>query len=92
MSEAADANAQSLAIAKPLDPQLAIKAATRAAAKLRDTIRTRPSKRAVHVETTVDGNGEFVYTLVCSVDPSTGVAVLLSEIDGFPVRIEPWPL
>jgi hypothetical protein len=92
MTDARAANAQSLAVAEPLDPQLAIKAATRAAAKLRDTIRTRPNKRHVRVETTVDGNGEFVYTLVCSVDPSTGVAVLLSEVDGYPVRVEPWPL
>jgi hypothetical protein len=62
-----------------------------AAGKLRDTIRTRPNKRHVRIETSVGRNGEFVYTLVCSVDPSTGVAVLLSEIDGFPVRIDPWP-
>ncbi len=67
------------------------KAAMSAAVKLRDSIRTRPNKRHVRIETGVDGNGEFVYTLVASVDPSTGVAVLLSAIDGFPVRSEPWP-
>jgi hypothetical protein len=88
---AAAANAQSLAVARLLGVQPVPKAALAAAGKLRDTIRTRPNKRHVRVETSVGGNGEFVYTLVCSVDPSTGVAVLLSEIDGFPVRIDPWP-
>jgi hypothetical protein len=67
------------------------KTAMVAAVKLRDSIRTRPNKRHVRIETGVDGNGEFVYTLIASVDPSTGVAVLLSAIDGFPVRYEPWP-
>ncbi len=67
------------------------KTAMDAAVKLRDTIRARPNQRHVRVETTVDGNVNFVHTLVVSVDPSSGVAVLLSEIDGFPVRIEPWP-
>jgi hypothetical protein len=89
---ATSANAQAAAVARPLGVQPVPKVAMAAAVKLRDTIKTRPNKRAVHVETSVGGNGEFVYTLVCSVDPSTGVAVLLSEIDGFPVRVEPWPL
>jgi hypothetical protein len=89
---ATSTNAEAAAVARPLGVQSVPKAAMVAAVKLRDTIKTRPNKRAVHVETSVGGNGEFVYTLVCSVDPSTGVAVLLSEIDGFPVRVEPWPL
>jgi hypothetical protein len=88
---AAAANAQAAAVARTLGVQPVPKAAMAAAGKLRDTIRTRPNKRHVRIETSVGGNGEFVYTLVCSVDPSTGVAVLLSEIDGFPVRIDPWP-
>jgi len=85
------ANAQAATVASPLGVQPVPKEAMAAAVKLRDTIRTRPVKRHVRIETGVDGTGQFTYTLVCSVDPSTGVAVLLSEIDGFPVRTEPWP-
>jgi len=88
---ASSANAQAAAVAKPLNVQPAPPAAMRAAMRLRDTIRARPNKRHVRIETSVDGNGEFVYTLVCSVDPSSGVAVLLSEVDGYPVRVEKWP-
>ena len=84
-------NASMLATAAPLGAQPVPKAAMAAAIKLRDSIRTRPVKRHVRIETGVDGTGEFTYTLVASVDPSTGVAVLLSEVDGYPVRTEPWP-
>ena len=85
------ANAASFEAAKRLGAQPIPKAAMDAAVKLRDTIRARPNQRHVRVETTVDGNGNFKHTLVASVDPSSGVAVLLSEIDGYPVRIDPWP-
>jgi hypothetical protein len=91
MPSPVQANAQAAAVAHLLGVQPVPKAAMAAAGKLRDTIKTRPNKRHVRIETSVGGNGEFVYTLVASVDPSTGVAVLLSEIDGFPVRIDPWP-
>ncbi len=84
-------NADMIAAAKALDVQPIPRAAVDAAVKLRDTIRARPNQRHVRVETTVDRNGNFVHTLVVSVDPSSGVAVLLSEIDGYPVRIDPWP-
>ena len=91
MPSPAHANAQAAAVARPLGVQPVPKAAMDAAIKLRDTIRARPRARHVRIETGVDGTGEFTYTLVASVDPSTGVAVLLSEVDGFPVRTEPWP-
>ncbi len=91
MTSPAHANAQARAVAGPLGVQPVPLAAMTAAHRLVAHIRTRPNKRHVRVETSVGEDGEFVYTLVASVDPSTGVAVLLSEVDGYPVRVEPWP-
>ncbi len=70
-------------------------AAVNAAHRLIVSLATRPQFHSVRVETTVDPDSrEFVHSLVCSVHPKAGAAVrarVPAEIDGYPVRSEPWP-
>ncbi len=69
--------------------------ALNAAHQLITRLATRPQFHSVRVETSVDQDSrEFVYSLVCSVHPKAGAAVrarVPAEIDGYPVRSEPWP-
>lgn len=70
-------------------PQSAVSAAY----ALINRLDCRPQWHSVRVETSVDGTGVFVYTLVCSIHPDArGVSKRVpAEVDGFPVRSEPWP-
>lgn len=69
-------------------------AAVLAARSLIERLRARPQMHSVYIETGVDGDGEFAHTLVCSIHPKAPAFVRLlvpTEVDGYPVRIEPWP-
>lgn len=69
-------------------------AAVSAAHALITRLQARPQMHSVRVETAVDGTGEFVYSLVCSIHPKAPQAVrdrVPAEVDGYPVRNEPWP-
>ncbi len=71
-------------------PQRAVNAAHALIMRLQ----ARPQMHSVRVETTVDGTGEFVHSLVCSIHPKAPAAVrarVPDEVDGFTVRSEPWP-
>lgn len=68
-------------------------AAVSAANQLINRLQCRPQWHSVRIETSVDGTGAFVYTLVCSIhEDARGVAERVpAEVDGYPVRSEPWP-
>ncbi len=68
--------------------------AVMAAMSLITRLQAKPQLHSVRVETGVDGTGSFTHTLICSIHPKAPAAVrgrVPDEVDGFPVRYEPWP-
>lgn len=65
-----------------------------AARTLIDGLHARPQMHSVWIETGVDDAGEFAYTLCVSLHPKAPARLadtLPAEVDGYPVRVVPWP-